>query len=87
MIDATSRSSKDIIYLLKSDFAIRDVGHAHYFLGVELIVLSQGFLLSQSKYVTQTRKIEEDYNQSPRHVLSLPQQAIFLLQIVLLIEA
>ncbi|PKA61094.1 Retrovirus-related Pol polyprotein from transposon TNT 1-94 [Apostasia shenzhenica] len=40
-----------IIQSLSKEFSIRDLGYAHYFLGIELHSHSKGSLLSQSKYI------------------------------------
>jgi hypothetical protein len=37
---------------LKSDFALKDLGPLHYFLGIEVKQLAYGILLSQEKYAT-----------------------------------
>ena len=36
---------------LKTKFSVRDLGPAHFFLGIEMIPQNHGFLLSQSKYI------------------------------------
>lgn len=41
-----------IIKGLGSDFALKDLGSLHYFLGIEVIQNSAGVILSQSKYAT-----------------------------------
>ena len=38
-------------YLLSSEFKLRDLGNAYYFLRVEVIPTSIGLMLSQHKYV------------------------------------
>jgi hypothetical protein len=48
-----SSSTKAITLLLKSlekEFALKDLGELHYFLGIEVNKISDGILLSQSKY-------------------------------------
>jgi hypothetical protein len=51
----TSSSSATIDALLadlKSDFAIKDLGDLHYFLGIEVKKVDDGLLLTQEKYAT-----------------------------------
>jgi histone deacetylase 1/2 len=40
-----------LITLLSSEFKLRDLGHARYFLGIEVAPTSMGLVLSQHKYV------------------------------------
>jgi len=39
-----------LISLLSSEFKLRDLGHAHYFLGIKVTPTSMGLMLSQHKY-------------------------------------
>jgi hypothetical protein len=41
----------ELLQLLSADFAIKDLGDLHYFLGVEVLKLDSGFLLSQRRYI------------------------------------
>jgi len=40
-----------LITLLSSEFKLRDLGHVHYFLGIEVAPTNVGLVLSQHKYV------------------------------------
>jgi hypothetical protein len=40
-----------LVQLLSADFAVKDLGNLHYFLGVEVIKLNSGLLLSQHRYI------------------------------------
>ncbi|OIT32756.1 retrovirus-related pol polyprotein from transposon tnt 1-94 [Nicotiana attenuata] len=48
-------SSKSLIdqfiFSMRSEFSMKDLGHLHYFLGVELVSNSDGILLLQRKYI------------------------------------
>jgi hypothetical protein len=41
----------DLLQLLNADFAVKDLGDLHYFLGVEVLQLNSGLLLSQRCYI------------------------------------
>jgi hypothetical protein len=42
--------TKCLLKTLKSNFALKDLGDIHYFLGIEVTKLGDGILLSQAKY-------------------------------------
>lgn len=46
-----STEIKSLINSLKIKFPIKDLGNAHYFLGIEVVRHSFGFILSQYKYI------------------------------------
>lgn len=53
-IIVTSSSSKVVEALLKDlrmDFALKDLGDLHYFLGIEVKPVTNGIVLSQGKYL------------------------------------
>ncbi|KAK2973116.1 hypothetical protein RJ640_027088 [Escallonia rubra] len=55
-IAATSDNSNilaQIIAQLQQEFAMKDLGYLHYFLGIEVRKFSQGLFLSQKKYATE----------------------------------
>ena len=41
---------------LKLEFALKDLGDLHYFLGIEVIQIKDGILLTQEKYTTDILK-------------------------------
>jgi hypothetical protein len=41
----------ELLQLLSADFAVKDLGDLHYFLGVQVIKLNFGLLLSQHRYI------------------------------------
>jgi hypothetical protein len=47
--DATSHLLKN----LEEDFALKDLGDLHYFLGIEVTNINDGIMLTQHKYVTE----------------------------------
>jgi histone deacetylase 1/2 len=52
-IIVTSSSNKAISALLQdlsSDFALKDLGDLHFFLGIEVKKINQGIILTQEKY-------------------------------------
>ena len=53
-IIVTSSSSRAVEALLKDlrmDFALKDLGSLHFFLGIEVKNVASGIILSQEKYV------------------------------------
>ena len=58
-IIVTSSSDEAISGLLKdlgAEFALKDLGELHYFLGIEVKQHKDGLLLSQEKYATEFGK-------------------------------
>jgi hypothetical protein len=53
IIIACSKSSTidTLLTLLNTDLSIKDLGPLHFFLGIEVINNSAGFLLSQQRYI------------------------------------
>ena len=51
LISLDSAGIKSLISSLSSTFSMRDLGPAHYFLGIEFISTPTGYFLSQSKYL------------------------------------
>jgi hypothetical protein len=45
-----------LFHNLEADFALKDLGELHYFLGIEVKKTSSGILLSQEKYTTYVLK-------------------------------
>jgi hypothetical protein len=41
----------ELLQLLSVDFAVKDLGDLHYFLGVEVLKVESGLLLSQRQYI------------------------------------
>jgi hypothetical protein len=41
----------ELLQLLSNDFAVKELGDLHYFLGVEVIKVKSGLLLSQRRYI------------------------------------
>ena len=51
LIGNNSQLIHRLVTLLSSEFKLHDLGHAHYFLGIEVAPTSVGLALSQHKYV------------------------------------
>ena len=45
------QGTDSLLQSLRSDFAIKDLGNLHYFLGMEAISTSDGIILSQQRYI------------------------------------
>jgi hypothetical protein len=50
LTDKNSDLIQRLITLLSSEFKLRDLGDAHYFLGIEIAPTSMGLVLNQHKY-------------------------------------
>jgi len=47
---SSSAATKDLVETLRLEFALKDLGNLHYFLGIEVKKISDGIILSQEKY-------------------------------------
>jgi hypothetical protein len=50
--NSTQQATNALLQDLKTDFALKDLGELHYFLGIEVKKILNGILLSQEKYTT-----------------------------------
>lgn len=53
---STSSATNGLLCNLKKDFALKDLGELHYFLGIEVNKTSDGILLTQDKYASDLLK-------------------------------
>jgi hypothetical protein len=53
---SAQQSTFALLQDLKADFALKDLGELHYFLGIEVKRTSEGILLSQEKYAAEILK-------------------------------
>jgi hypothetical protein len=53
VISSSPQSPTQLIQNLRSEFAVKDLGTLHYFLGIEVLPSSGGLLLSQRKYASE----------------------------------
>lgn len=53
IVTRSSSLVASLIHSLQREFAMKDLGHLHYFLGVEVTYSSSGLYLTQSKYAHQ----------------------------------
>ena len=50
MVSSCDSAVDRLLHQLRDDFALKDLGPLHYFLGIEVSAVDGGLLLSQSKY-------------------------------------
>jgi hypothetical protein len=50
--NSSSVAASDLLRALKTDFALKDLGPLHYFLGIEVQKINDGLKLSQWKYTS-----------------------------------
>ena len=53
---SSQKATNALLEDLKKDFALKDLGDLHYFLGIEVKKVTDGILLSQEKYVSDILK-------------------------------
>jgi hypothetical protein len=51
IVSSVPTAIDELLQLLSSDFAVKDLGTLHYFLGIEAIPVKDGLLLSQQCYI------------------------------------
>ena len=56
VLDFTDFRGKDLREDLREDFASKDLGPLHYFLGIEVQQINNGIHLSQNKYASDILK-------------------------------
>jgi hypothetical protein len=50
VVSSSQSATAALLHNLEQDFALKDLGDLHYFLGIEVTKIKDGILLSQSKY-------------------------------------
>lgn len=53
IVSSSDEAFERLLHKLCDDFALKDLGHLHYFLGIEVSACLEGLLLSQSKYANE----------------------------------
>lgn len=53
---SSERATTALLQDLKEEFALKDLGELHYFLGIEVSKVQNGIVLTQEKYVTDLLK-------------------------------
>jgi hypothetical protein len=71
-----SAAIPDLLQLLNADFAVKDLGDLHYFLGVEVLKLNSGLLLSQRRYIMDLLKKTNMHEAKP---ITSPMASLFVL--------
>jgi hypothetical protein len=50
VVSSSQSATAALLHNLEKDFALKDLGDLHYFIGIEVTKIKDGILLSQSKY-------------------------------------
>jgi hypothetical protein len=53
VVSSCSQAVTALLYDLHSDFALKDLGEVHYFIGIQVKKLSDGLSLSQEQYASE----------------------------------
>jgi hypothetical protein len=56
VVSSSSEATSALLRDLERDFALKDLGELHYFLGIEVIKIDDGIMLSQGKYAEELLK-------------------------------
>ena len=53
---SSSPAIRDLLAALHNEFAVKDLGKLHFFLGIEVVPSSDGYILSQQRYIVDLLK-------------------------------
>jgi hypothetical protein len=56
VVSSDPRATAGLLHSLKQDFALKDLGELHYFLGIEVNKVTDGLVLTQEKYASDLLK-------------------------------
>jgi len=56
VVSSTGKATDALLRQLKSEFALKDLGELHYFLGIEVSKVHDGLVLTQDKYASDLLK-------------------------------
>jgi hypothetical protein len=56
VVSSSEEATSMLLHNLEKDFALKDLGELHYFLGIEVEKINGGILLSQNKYAEDVLK-------------------------------
>jgi histone deacetylase 1/2 len=56
VVSSNPKATTGLLHELKKDFALKDLGELHYFLGMEVTKVRDGIILSQDKYASDLLK-------------------------------
>jgi len=62
---SSQEATEALLRDLQKDFALKDLGDLHFFLGIEVKKVSDGLVLSQGRYVTDVLKRSRMDNAKP----------------------
>jgi histone deacetylase 1/2 len=68
---SSSEATNCLLRSLKEEFALKDLGELHYFLGIEVYKVRDGILLNQNKYASDLLKRVNIFNCKPVNNLLL----------------
>jgi hypothetical protein len=62
VVSSSQSATAALLHNLEQNFALKDLGDLHYFLGIEVTKIKDGILLSQSKYAMDILQVQEYQN-------------------------
>jgi histone deacetylase 1/2 len=68
---SSNQATTGLLQNLKKEFALKDLGDLHYFLGIEVCKTNNGVLLTQDKYASDLLKKTNMFSSKPLVLLFL----------------
>jgi hypothetical protein len=56
VVSSSPQATSALLHNLEKDFALKDIGELHFFIGIEITKINDGIMLSQSKYAEELLK-------------------------------
>jgi hypothetical protein len=83
MVSSSTKATDSLLKSLEKEFALKDLGDLHYFLGIEVTKVQNGILFSQSKYAEELlQRAGMTHYKSVNTPLSTSEKCLLMLEIL-----